>query len=296
MSNNIQALTPHPTPDKPYTLLYILGSGRCGSTLLDLLLNGHSDALGLGEVSTLSRSFKPLETTNLSIPTPQFKQCYRQFWQAVKDSYERLSGQSFESIDLSQPRWMTIFAWQKDAIETWVKPNIALYSCAHAASHAKILIDTSKTSQRLYLLRKSSLFDIRVIHLIRDGRAVVNSYIQRYEDFTGGLRVWITAALASFYLRKRFHKRDWLQIRYEDLATKPEETLRKICVFLGIDFEPAMLAYRSHPYFGIGGNPLVSRREGEDIALDERWKLELRLSYRLIFELTGGWLNRWYGY
>jgi hypothetical protein len=296
MSNNIQALAHNTTQGKPYTLLYILGSGRCGSTLLDLLLNGHSDTLGLGEVSTLNRSFKPLDTTTLSIPTPQFKQCYVQFWRAVKDSYERLSGKSFEDIDLSQPRWKIILSWQKDDIETWVNPNIALYSCAQAASHAKILIDTSKTSQRLYLLHKSSLFDMKVIHLIRDGRAVVNSYIQRYEDFTGGLRVWITAALASLYLRRRFHKSHWLQLRYEDLATKPEETLRKICVFLGLDFEHEMLAYRSHPYFGIGGNPLVSRGEGEDISLDERWKLELRLSYRLIFELTGGWLNRWYGY
>jgi hypothetical protein len=37
---------------KKFTLLYIYGSGRCSSTLLDQLLNDHSRVIGLGEITT----------------------------------------------------------------------------------------------------------------------------------------------------------------------------------------------------------------------------------------------------
>jgi Sulfotransferase family len=277
-----------------YTLLYILGSGRCGSTLLDLLLNGHSQILGLGEVSTLNQVFKPLLTSDRM--TQKFSQSYIPFWEEVKRRYETVFGASFEQMDLSHPRWRTIPLLQAEDVERWAKPNEVLLSCIHELSGAKILTDASKVSQRLYLLHRSGLFNIKVIHLVRDGRAVTNSYIQRYASFAGGLRLWITTALSSFYLRHKFKRTDWLQVRYEEFVIKPEDTLKDICTFLGANFEPGMLAYRTSPYFGVGGNPLVKNREDEQILLDERWKRDLGFKHRLIFALTAGWLNKLYGY
>jgi hypothetical protein len=57
-----------------------------------------------------------------------------------------------------------------------------------------------------------------------------------------------------------------------------------------------MLRYRSHPYFGIGGNPHVKDTNEEAILLDERWRHELSWGYRLAFALMAGWLNKLYGY
>jgi hypothetical protein len=90
-------------------------------------------------------------------------------------------------------------------------------------------------------------------------------------------------------------KTDWLQVRYEQLVTEPEETLKTVCVFLGVNFEHEMLRYRGKTYFGVGGNRML---EGEDerIFLDETWKQELSPRYRVAFTLMGGWLNRMYGY
>jgi len=277
-----------------YTLLYILGSGRCGSTLLDLLLNGHSQILGLGEVMILNKIFKPLLTPDPM--TVKFSEFYIPFWQEVKRRYESTSGAPFDQINLSHPRWRTIPLWHAEEFERWAKSNEALLSCIQEFSGARILTDASKFSQRLYLLHRSGLFNIKVIHLVRDGRAVTNSYIQRYATFTGGLRGWMTTALSSIYLRRKFKRTDWLQIKYEEFVTKPDDTLKDICTFLGIGVEPGILAYRTSPYFGIGGNPLVKKREDENILLDERWRRELGLKHRVIFELTAGWLNRLYGY
>ena len=57
----------------------------------------------------------------------------------------------------------------------------------------------------------------------------------------------LTGLSRSAYLRRRFRQKDWLQLRYEDLAALPVKSLRSACRFLEIDFEPEMLQYRSHP-------------------------------------------------
>jgi Sulfotransferase family len=198
-----------------YRLCYILGSGHCGSTLFDLMLNGHSQVLGLGEVVALKRDFKAL----FSDEATEFPLCYKSFWNEVKRRYESLSGKPVEEVNVSHPTWKTIRSWRPADIEAWTKSNCMLFSCIQQISGARILTDSSKFPHRLYLLQRSRLFDIRVIHLIRDGRAVINSYIRKYNRFYIGFRRWATPALLAFHLRRQFIRDHWLQIRYEELAT-----------------------------------------------------------------------------
>jgi hypothetical protein len=108
--------------------------------------------------------------------------------------------------------------------------------------------------------------------------------------------MFVVSGLFSVWLRRRVGKNNWLQVKYEQLATKPEETLKRICFFLGICFEPNMLYYRSRPYYGIGGNPITKDNTEERILLDERWKTELPWKHRVAFALMAGWLNKLYGY
>ncbi len=295
-----------------YTLLYILGSGHCGSTLLDLLLNGHSQILGLGEIVALKRYIALAKKVPRNSPKPLQSSCRRNqlkdwieveshpldtpFWQAVKRCYESIAEAPFDRIDTHHySKWSTIRSWQTEDIESWVRPNKALLSSVHQISSRNILTDASKSPHRLYLLQRSGLFDIRVIHLLRDGRAVINSYIRKYGDFRLALRRWAAPALLAFYVRRTFAKTDWLLVRYEELATRPEDTLKTICAFLGVNFESEMLVYRNQPYFGIGGNRM-REREDEHIILDEGWRQELHRKHRLAFALIAGWLNRSYGY
>ena len=98
-------------------------------------------------------------------------QSYVPFWQEVKRRYESASGAPFEQMNLSHPRWRTIALWRAEDFERWAQPNDVLLSCIHELSETRILTDASKFSQRLYLLHRSSLFNIKVIHLVRDGRA-----------------------------------------------------------------------------------------------------------------------------
>jgi Sulfotransferase family len=290
-----------------YKLLYILGSGHCGSTLLDLLLNRHHEIMALGEIHKVKK-YIDIANGNISSisPSKEDRRKWREtgdahsldtpFWQQIKKLYEDVSGSSFDQLDLRCiGKWSNIRSWQAKEIESWARPNEILFSCVHQVSGARILTDSSKFPHRLYLLQQSGLFDIRVIHLQRNGCAVVNSYLRKHADFRTCLRLWVAPALLAYYLRRKFARNAWLQIRYEDLANRPVETLKTVCAFLDVSFDPEMLAYRGKPYLGFGGNQM-REREDAAIVLDEQWKRELSYKHRMAFNLLAGWLNRLYGY
>lgn len=266
-------------------LVYILGSGHCGSTLLNLLLNGHSQILGLSEIFIIKDFTKLVWEKVLRSP----------FWRDVNQCYEECYGSSLFEVDFSDSSWREILAWNRTRLTQWAEPNRNLFTCISEKSGQPILVDASKVPKRLYLLQKSKVCNIKVIHLVRDGRAVVNSYLRKYENFNTGINRWMKTNLAAFALRSQFKNEDWLQLKYEEIAIDPTATLERICNFTGVAYEPKMLNYRSHLYVGMGGNSMRSRRD-ENIALDERWKQELSGDYLVKFNFIGGWLNKFYGY
>ncbi len=299
---------------KDFQIIYILGAGHSGSTLLNLLLNGHSQILGLSEIQQIRR-YMGHNSKDDRLQTD--------FWQDVKQRYEIATGEPFTSINVhwkEAPIWNikdtkrrenliapTLFSeladWKiirtceaKDFAD-WIRHNEYIFACLAEKSGAKILIDSSKHWQRLYLLHKSGRFKIKVIHLVRDGRAVVNSYIHKFGNFNVGLRRWMSrGAIVPFYLRREFEQSDWLQLRYEELATKPEITLTNLCDFLKLEYESQMLNYRKHLNVGMRGNRKVNKRQDDKIVLDEKWKQELSRLNLIRFALLGGWLNTYYGY
>ncbi len=86
--------------------------------------------------------------------------------------------------------------------------------------------------------------EARFIHLIRDGRDVTLSLLAKHEDAPPPKR-------QARHWRGRVKKtrkmgqvvRHYTELRYEDLITDPEPQLRRICDFIRLDFDPAMLRY-----------------------------------------------------
>ena len=83
----------------------------------------------------------------------------------------------------------------------------------------------------------------KFIQVIRDGRDVAISYIDLdWERYYECDRFQWTCAMAK---RREYlispYARQILEVRYEDLVSDLEGTVRRICAFLGESFEPAML-------------------------------------------------------
>lgn len=267
-----------------YRLLYVLGTGHCGSTLFNYLLNGHNHMVGLSEVYKLGLF--------LQREDPTFDDA---FWTTVADEFERSAGYQIWDAHLDHASGRQIKKWPSDRLRRYVDDNVALFDCIHRATGSSVLVDSSKAWQRLYLLARYSSLDIRVIHLVRDGRAVVNSYGRKYESFFRALVRWAVPSMRVERVRRLFTDDEWMTIKYEDLCAHPGDILRAVCRFVGLQFQSDMLEYRSHRYIGVGGNRM-RQESGTSIELDERWKTEMPFAHRQLFRLLGGWLNARVGY
>ena len=87
--------------------------------------------------------------------------------------------------------------------------------------------------------------DARYIHLIRDPRDVARSVLQK--GWAGNLyqasEFWSNAEDSWDALLPHLSPDGFVEVRYEDLVTRPEAELARICRFIGVDYSPAMLEY-----------------------------------------------------
>jgi hypothetical protein len=271
------------------TLVYILGTGHCGSTLLTLLLNSHSRMLGLSALRKLDTVI--VHGTGSYGPNP----LEGELWRRVRGHYERDTGKRFDEIDIHHPSWRTFVRWNHEQVHAWATPMRDLLAAIAAESACHYLIDSSKAWQQLYLLKRSGLVRLKVLHTVRDGRGVFHSYHRKYKKFGYSFGQWAKPTLMAALLRPMFTRDEWLEVHYEQLAGNPEPTLRGVCDFIGAPYEPSMLRYRQKPWVGILGNRMA-HDGSEAIRLDEKWKRELPTRERVLFDLLGGPLNRYFGY
>jgi hypothetical protein len=104
-------------------------------------------------------------------------------------------------------------------------------------------------------LLKANYPQAKFIHLIRDPRAVVSSLIRsnvHQSNAYFAARRWLKDVKAGLALKEEYPA-DVLEVRYEDLVSKPEGILQQVCAFLGLSFDPAMLEYQDAGATEYGG-------------------------------------------
>jgi len=123
-----------------------------------------------------------------------------------------------------------------------------------------------------------AMFDIRIIHLVRDVRSWVHSRAraglkagQRWSAARQLVRWWrVNAKFERAFQQSRYPV---FRLGYEEFALQPERSLQLLCAWLAIDFQEAMLA----PGLNSGSHILAGNRVRFDvdrnrtIAYDGAW-------------------------
>ncbi len=102
-----------------------------------------------------------------------------------------------------------------------------------------------------YMLRVTligrALPEAKFVHLIRDGRDVALSQtaraINEQPPPTEQAARWVKRIGKSREQAEKLGGGRYMEARYEDLVRDPDPTLRRICEFLDLEFDPAMLTY-----------------------------------------------------
>lgn len=302
-------------------LLYIAGSGRSGSTLLDLLLGNHPDISGLGEVHRLSEN---PEDRMCSCQNPVMECEYWRpriellcKWQDVsidqwtkklyttrpkdKSLDRREKANLTEAIAvLGSARLLEMTGWVfKDAEEQWqaAKNSWKLYDVVGRSDYTQVVIDSTKNALRMKLLYMIRPRDCYIIHLVRDGRAVVASAKRRKGiPIKQGARKWRVANRNVELALKTVPSKQVYRLRYEDLCENTETELQKICQLIDLQYDSDMIELKQREYHEIPGNPMLFRKTETEIVKDERWKNELTTEEIDLFREVAQEYNVKYGY
>ena len=219
---------------------FILGSPRSGTTLLRAILQGH------GEV------FIPPENGTLGSMVKVAAQARSQPWKTLVDRALAEFVQGYEyahwNLDLGELRARgATLPHERRTLAGLISMIYETYGELHAPGRPR-WGDKSTPGSFHYLYRLSLVFPhARFLHLIRDGRACVASSVRAGffdRDYVLSARAWKANVSACRRLGRRIaDPRRFLEIHYEDLVENPGESVDKICGFLGLRPDPAMLAH-----------------------------------------------------
>ncbi|OGT79641.1 MAG: hypothetical protein A3H91_02890 [Gammaproteobacteria bacterium RIFCSPLOWO2_02_FULL_61_13] len=277
----------------------IVGLTRCGSTLLDLALGTQPGIVGLGEIATV------LRPDTAGIPRTASCTCGKvetqcNFWAPMRSLLDRHAS--------------------ADADE---KYRLCLRMFQDQFGAGTVLVDSSKSIRSVQILKQIEHVDLRVILLVRDVRAWI---VSRLDDRAGnpakfstdGVYVrnlhyhfgrtasavawmipWLTRS--PLYYGCLWHLQQWRLLRrlqalgvsgylasYEMFTRAPEQEMRRILSFIGVDQGAGinLSASRSHIIAGNPNRDAPGRRE--HISYDDRW--QGRSDWRLPFVLP--WVRK----
>ncbi|HEY7172899.1 MAG TPA: hypothetical protein VH417_18735 [Vicinamibacterales bacterium] len=324
-------------PPKP-ALAYILAASHSGSTLLAMLLGSHPEVCTVGE----------LKATSLGDPATYRCSCGElirecRFWTNVS---RRMTERGFAfdvtnartNVDAGADRYQRRLlaplargplaetvrdvalglspSWRR-RLRNFQSINEALVRSLLEETGKRVVVDSSKIGIRLkYLLRNREL-DVRVIRLVRDGRAVALTYTDpaEYADATnpsrrgggsGGsrdaervplqqaAREWRRSNEEAAALLASVASAQQLTLSYEELCESPGAVLGRVFKFLGVAEETDLAAWRTRPHHVVGNGMRFDN--SAEVRLDDRWRAALDSAALRAFEAEAGALNRRLGY
>jgi len=232
--------TPWP---KKLPVIFVVGMGRSGTTLLTQLLHSHSQ---------ISAPFESKFLMHL-----QSKYGKRKTWQVkhrehyLKDLQTDRKLRLYWNIDFTLLDQQLAALGEQTTYQEYYRQTMLAYDVSKA-QHTTLLIDKNPFHTQ-FIDQLLKLFpEARFIHMVRDPRAAISSSkkINTQRSYPLLAEIWRTSNLRVEQYKKQ-HQQRFFTLKYEDLVGAPEEQLKRFCTWAAIAFEPAMLEHtRSNTHAG----------------------------------------------
>ncbi|HET7425359.1 MAG TPA: hypothetical protein VFJ92_17475 [Gemmatimonadales bacterium] len=307
------------TAPAPQRVLYVGSWSRSGSTLLDLMLGRIPAFVSAGEVRFLwDRGLIEGQLCGCGVPVPRCP-----FWGAVlNQAFGPGAGPDPADMVALRDRVdglgrlpLTAAPWRPAGLGRDLRAFQAvlarLYRAIAAVAGAAVVVDSSKYAAYGRLVAGAPGLDLRLVHLVRDSRAVAYSWtrtkrlreVADEERYMPVLPAWRSAAFwnlenVALELVRPAATRSAV-LRYDELTAQPAEALRLTLGRLDLSGDTGGLAagrLSVQPNHTVAGNPLRLGRDEISIRADVEWKDRLsRGDRRTVTALTWPLLLR-YGF
>ncbi len=266
-------------------VLYIMGTARSGSTILEILLAHGQRCLGVGELSAIVQDGfignKPCSCG------ANFHDCA--FWSKVSKTIS-LSKEDIEEWARLQRKieWHTGLLRQVLGLisnRDWERYRIfnrRLLNALRQVSATEVIVDSSKYAGRALALSRLNEIELSVVCLTRSPEGLMTSFRKPNKDEQRPKNPWAVFRYYAFVMLSlrlvaaRLKQKVLVQ-RYEDIVSKPASQLNEIANSFRLDLSSVVQAIENSESFGVGhlvtGNRL---RKSKDVRLLRSEDRELR--------------------
>jgi hypothetical protein len=219
--------------------LFIIGTERSGSNLLRAILNSHTN-ISIPHPPHIMKDMGPL----VDQPISRYKNL------SIDQNFYRLIDDVIKLVNMHFAPWPT-----KINRETIFKQaiNRSLY-----AINAEIYQDyLNYTGKKRWGCKSTFMIHYidqilkihpraHFIHLVRDGRDVAvsarHSVFNHYHPYYVA-KLWAREQALALNWKEKLPASQFTTIRYEDLTSNPEQTIKNLCFRLDEDYQEEMLRY-----------------------------------------------------
>jgi hypothetical protein len=301
------------TPVAAPTVVYIAGSGRSGSTLLERVVGTIPGYANVGELLDLARRVAPQD--EMCGCGKAFSQC--PFWTAVgKRAFDGWTEPVLRELhrqqhQVARQRYLPqlLAAPSRSGfgtrIRTYADGYAAMVTAVAAEAGARYVVDASKWPAIPLALHRGGV-DVRVIHLVRDVRGVAHSLsrsdIARPHTTSGsdvmfhnppasGSARWLATQTEMDLVAARGVRT--ARLAYADFVTRPQASLARVLDQLGLEVPPGGFdridgtSVELGPSHGLSGNPSRFQLGRTDLRPDDRWRTQMRPRDRRVAGLIG---------
>jgi hypothetical protein len=305
--------------DERVKVLYVVGLGRSGSTILSNSLGQIGGYFSAGELNFIWKN-NVIEDRLCGCGRP-FREC--PVWMRVMD-------EAFGGMDGADPREMMRLQASgtrtrhiplmlaprgervlRERLEKLLMNYERLYEAIASVTGSRVVVDSSKEPAHGYAMSMISGVDFRVVHLIRDPRAAAYSWLKKKpqpdsEEIEHMARfspakssaLWDSWNASAEALWRRTPER-YMRLRYEDFVAEPRKSLARILGLVGVTAELPLAGERevalavSHT---VSGNPNRFETGAVELRPDQEWVSGMSLSDRALVTALTLPLLKHYGY
>lgn len=242
-------------------LIYLLGAGRSGTTLLATILNHHPEITTLGEMHQFSEHVLKNKKCSCGLALDECS-----FWSDIIPKID-FEGTDFSAIEkeynsLERHYRIPKFFFQKNPHIKYLERSHKIFDAIFEIINTQYVLDSSKYIARFLLLNRSNKYPVKGIYMVRDVRGVIHSFNKKVQTSRSALSALLYYNLINFWgeLVYRLYP-NVIKVKYEDLITDPESTIQNIYDFL---FENEQIPDNPDEFLMphiIGGNRLKNKQK-----------------------------------
>lgn len=234
---------------QPFTnipVCFIVGRGRSGSTLLTSLLSNHANVIAPEESRFVQELYYAFGKVKKWTP-------------AKKDAFLQEVFRGFEPLDIDKNILKERLHKQSENCRLSDMLRQVYLSIVQKEEKSIIKIIIDKNPKYTFFLRELvKIFpEAKFVHLTRDFRDTYLSF-KRVQGMSGERKNvsfqvarWVYYHKEILRFKKNLPSHAYFHLRYEDLVRQPEDSLKKLCTFLNIDFQEDMLVLKPQERAGV---------------------------------------------